>query len=200
MCSTTCFDPSPPPGDRSAARAALELGEDELVVLQPTRAVASKNVAGGLRLAMNLGAVYWLLGPPEDDYDQELEGLVEAARHKIRVLRGPAWPEATLADAYAACEVVTLPSTWEGFGNPSVESALYRRPLAIGPYPDPDFRLSMVRDRRPDAPGRMVGAAQCGPARPQPSRRQGAFLDSRSSRPAGTVAGARRLTAPVQSR
>jgi glycosyltransferase involved in cell wall biosynthesis len=130
-----CFDPSPRAGDRSTARTALELGEDELVVLQPTRAIARKNVAGGLRLAMELGAVYWLLGPPEDGYDRELERLVEAARHKIRVLQGPAWPEATLADAYAACEVVTLPSTWEGFGNPSVESALYRRPLAIGPYP-----------------------------------------------------------------
>jgi len=129
------FDPDPPLGDRASGRAALGVREDELLVLQPTRAVARKNVAGGLLLAIGLHATYWLLGPPEDGYGAELDRLVATARREIDVLRGPPWPGATMADAYAACDVVTLPSTWEGFGNPSVESALSRRPLAIGPYP-----------------------------------------------------------------
>lgn len=128
------FDPDPPAGDRMSVRMSLGVADGELLVCQPTRAIPRKNVAGGLRLARALGGVYWLLGPPEDGYDEELSRLFSVASQSSRVLQGQVLG-ATMADAYAACDLVVLPSTWEGFGNPSIESALSRRPLAIGPYP-----------------------------------------------------------------
>ncbi len=127
-----CFDPDVPAGDRQATRRALLVSDGEVLVLQPTRAIARKNVPGGVLFARALGATYWLLGPAEDGYGPELERVLERA--EVRVLRGlPV--DRSMADAYAACDVVVLPSTFEGFGNPSVESALHRRPLAIGAYP-----------------------------------------------------------------
>jgi mannosylglucosylglycerate synthase len=123
--------------DVGAARRELrrELGIDDgtRLVLQPTRAIPRKNVAGGIALAESLGATYWLLGPAEDGYAPEATRLLDASR--APVIFGWGDQPARVEDAYAACDVVALPSTWEGFGNPTIESAIHRRPLAIGPYP-----------------------------------------------------------------
>jgi mannosylglucosylglycerate synthase len=127
------FDPSPPGGDRAGTRAALDVAADRPLLLQPTRALPRKNVAGGLALADAVSGIYWLLGPPEDGFGPELERLMATSRCPVR--RGHVAGHGAMADAYAACDAVVLPSTWEGFGNPSVESATHRRPLAIGPYP-----------------------------------------------------------------
>jgi glycosyltransferase involved in cell wall biosynthesis len=129
------FDVDVAAGDRVATRRELGVSTDERLVLQPTRAIPRKNVAGGLALAEALGATFWLLGPAEDGFGPELDRLVTRAQVPVRL--GPANEAGRIemADAYAACDLVVLPSTWEGFGNPAVESAVHRRPLAIGPYP-----------------------------------------------------------------
>lgn len=125
------FEPDPPLGRRDATRHELGLTDERLMLL-PTRAIPRKNVAGAIRLAEELDAVLWLLGPAEDGYGAELENLVRASRVDVR--RG--LPEGfEIHDAYAASDLVVMPSTWEGFGNPVLESVTHRRPLAVYPYP-----------------------------------------------------------------
>jgi glycosyltransferase involved in cell wall biosynthesis len=127
------FDPDPAPGDRLGVRRALGLGESDRLLLQPTRALERKNIPAAVTLAEAVGGVYWLLGPAEDGYGPELGRIVAGARCPVVLGEPPGG--CSIADAYSACDAVLLPSWWEGFGNPSIESATYRRPLAIGPYP-----------------------------------------------------------------
>ena len=127
------FDPDPAPGDRLGVRRALGLGESDRLLLQPTRALERKNIPAAVALAEAVRGVYWLLGPAEDGYGPELGRVVAAARCPVVLGAAAGW----LHDRrrVRACDAVLLPSSWEGFGNPSVESATHRRPLAIGPYP-----------------------------------------------------------------
>ena len=128
-----CFSVEGATGDRERTRREIGVADGEVLVLQPSRAIARKNVPGGVALARSLGATYWLTGPAEEDYGGELDRVLAAAAGAgVRVLRGPA---EAVADAYAACDLVVLPSWWEGFGNPAVEGSLHGRPVVVGPYP-----------------------------------------------------------------
>jgi glycosyltransferase involved in cell wall biosynthesis len=126
------FDCDPPLGDRERTRLALGATDHERLALVPTRAIPRKNVAGALRLARDLGATLWLLGPSEDGFEPELQRVLHA--FDVPVRRG-APDGVSIHDAYAACDVVVMASLWEGFGNPTLESVTHQRPLALYPYP-----------------------------------------------------------------
>lgn len=125
------FDCDPPRGRRHDTRRALGI-ENERLLLFASRAIPRKNVEGALALAASLDATLWILGPAEDGYGSAFDELVRSS--SVPVLRGLD-ENLTTDDAYAACDLVVMSSTWEGFGNPVLESVTHRRPLAVYPYP-----------------------------------------------------------------
>lgn len=141
----------------------MRFSDDDVVLLQPTRAIPRKNVAGGLRFAGELArrlpdrsVRYWITGPAEDGYGDEFERLVTESPVPVRIGRTP-----RSADAYAAADLVVFPSDWEGFGNPVVESVAARRMVATGRYPvltEIAAGLSLLSIDRPDAAVAWLGS------------------------------------------
>ena len=179
------FDPDPPPGDRAGVRGAWDLAPGATLLLQPTRALARKNVPGGIAVAEAVGGIYWLLGPAEDGYGAELARVLAGARCPVRHGRPPGG--CTMADAYAACDVVLLPSSWEGFGNPSVESAYAPAPARSRHLPSggraAGLRLPLVRRGATSTAGGVAGPAGRGTAHREPAGGRHAL---RRGRPPGT--------------
>jgi hypothetical protein len=172
------FDLTAEPGRGPEMRAALGVAPADLLVLQPTRAIARKNIPAALRLAEGLArhlgpdrpVWYWLPGPAEDGYAATLAGVVAAAslpvlrRHPGHVAL-PGGP-GNMADAYTACDLVVFPSTdGEGFGQPVIESVWARRPLAVATYRALDEILAFGFSFLPAGDPRAVAEAL---SRPDP--------------------------------
>jgi glycosyltransferase involved in cell wall biosynthesis len=131
------FDLDPLRGDRAATRRAFGFEPDDVVLLQPTRAIPRKNVPAAVafadelaRRAPNRSYRLWITGPAEDGYDDVFARLIADSSVPVTVGRAPSAP-----DAYAASDLIVFPSTWEGFGNPVIESIAHRRAIVVGNYP-----------------------------------------------------------------
>ena len=131
------FDLDPRRGDRDRTRAEFGFAPTTSCCCnRPARSRArtspprSRSPAELARREPDRALRLWITGPAEDGYDDVFARLVADSAVPVTVGRA-----ATAADAYAAADLVLFPSTWEGFGNPVIESIAHRRPIAVGNYP-----------------------------------------------------------------
>lgn len=137
---------------RDHVRSHIGFDSTERVIAHPVRAIARKNIPAAIALAEALDATYWLLGPAEEGYGEELSHHLDSARCRV-VHKGWSDPEGI----YLAADHITFPSTWEGFGNPPIEAALHRRTVSVGDYPVADeLRGYGFHWYRPDRPGTIA--------------------------------------------
>lgn len=145
------FDTPPPEPAVSSAdlRAALGVGADERLLLQPTRIVPRKRIECAIELARRLERPCALVishasGDEGDSYEAYLREYaallgvhVVFAADRIGHRAGmtaDGQPIFALADVYRAADLVTYPSAVEGFGNAFLEAVYYRRPIIMRDY------------------------------------------------------------------
>jgi len=147
------FDAPPPKPDEYALgfRADIGLAGNETLVLQPTRIIARKGIGHSVELVRRLAdrnAVLVLSHPAGDeglDYLREIESRIRDAGIRAIFLSGRigrtrgTTPDGrriyTLADIYPQADLVTYPSSWEGFGNALLEAVYFGRPVLANAYP-----------------------------------------------------------------
>jgi glycosyltransferase involved in cell wall biosynthesis len=145
------FDTPPPEPDGYAAdlRSEIGVGPNDYLLLQPTRVVPRKRIERAMELTRRLGLNCVLVvshasgdeGDVYEKYLREYADLIGApARFESDVIdqRRGQKPDGrkiySLADAYQEANLVTYPSTVEGFGNAFLETIYYRRPIVMSTY------------------------------------------------------------------
>lgn len=145
------FDHPPPPPDEYSAdvRTALGVANDELLILQPTRVVQRKGIEHAIELVHRLGRKAKLVishasGDEGYGYEQRLRDysalmnvetiFVSEIIDERRGLTADGRKIYTLEDIYPHADLVTYPSTFEGFGNAFLETIYFRKPIVVNAY------------------------------------------------------------------
>ncbi len=141
--------PLPPDGYADDMRTALGLQPGEHFILQPTRIVPRKRIERAIGLTVRLNLPYALVithetgdeGAEYIDFLHELIDLFQAhvifgAAHfgEQRGQTADGRKLYALSDAYQAADLVTYPSSVEGFGNAFLEAIYYRKPVVVSTY------------------------------------------------------------------
>jgi glycosyltransferase involved in cell wall biosynthesis len=143
------FPPAPPDDYATDVRQALRLADDELLVLQPTRVVQRKGIEHAIELVSRLDLKAKLVishasGDEGYDYEQRLREysqmmgvdtlFIANIINEHRGLTEDGRKIYTLEDIYPHADLVTYPSTFEGFGNAFLEAIYFRKPIVVNNY------------------------------------------------------------------
>jgi hypothetical protein len=145
------FDSPSPALDEYArsARADLGLAPGQYLILQPTRIIQRKGIEHAIELTRRLGLPARLVishaaGDEGTDYEKRVRAFAALLNVTVNfesAIVGDArgfTPEGrkiyTLADVYPQADLVTYPSSIEGFGNAFLEAIYYKRPLVVNNY------------------------------------------------------------------
>ena len=133
----------------SDVRQALGVADDEVLILQPTRVVKRKGIEHAIELVHRLGAKAKLIishasGDEGHDYERrvrEYSKLMKVDTYFVsniineqRGLTKNGRKIYTLEDVYPHADLVTYPSTFEGFGNAFLEAIYFCRPIVVNTY------------------------------------------------------------------
>ena len=146
------FENPPPPGDAYSedVRAALGVGEDELLILQPTRVVKRKGIEHAIELVSRLNqknaklVISHASGDEGYGYESRIREYSDLMNVNtifvsdiIAERRGTTKDGRkiyTLDDIYPHADLVTYPSNFEGFGNAFLEAIYFKRPIVVNNY------------------------------------------------------------------
>lgn len=141
--------PAPPDEYTRQLRADLGVAPDEYLILQPTRVVQRKGIEHAIELVSRLDLKAKLVishasGDEGEEYEQRVRDYADQmqvptifAPHLISQYRGvndEGQKTYTLDDVYKHADLVTYPSTVEGFGNAFLEAIYFRRPIVVNSY------------------------------------------------------------------
>jgi glycosyltransferase involved in cell wall biosynthesis len=141
------FDHPPPNGAPRGLRRALGIGDDDILVLQPTRIVQRKGIETTIELVRRLAdpriklVISHAAGDEGASYVRrvaEYAALLGVelilAGDLIDAGSGAGGARFSIWDAYAEADLVTYPSTYEGFGNAFLESVYHKKPILCNRY------------------------------------------------------------------
>ena len=143
-------NPPPHPDDYTLdVRQTLGIEDNELLILQPTRVVNRKGIEHAIELVHRLKMKAKLVishdaGDEGYAYQKRLEEYAELMKVKLvfasdvvgekRGLTEDGRKIYTLDDVYPYADLVTYPSTFEGFGNAFLEAIYFQKPIVVNTY------------------------------------------------------------------